>query len=246
MASKVNCDDFRRKKATGLRLLGEVLSKYTECKTPDRFQAAAAMCHKAPNGPLSWGYSLDGLLFEIEKPRHTIPRNASKILNLALSVDVQGKCTNDTDDPFLSLAIDIEVFTNPVPRRCLCAWHLDRHIFKAGDNDPNEVHPLYHFHHGGNRMAHLDGGSGDVLMLDPPRLPHPPMDGILAIDFVLSNYAGGLWRKLRDDGTYKALITESQKALWKPYYESIYLGWKSAPDRKGFNTELVMPTLVLN
>lgn len=247
MAPKINPDSFRRKKAASLRKMGEILCKYPNlCYTTGAFSAAAEECTRnRPNGPNSWGYNLSGLLFTIKKPRHTIPKNASNTLNLMVNIEVKGFCVDASDDPFEHLAMDIEVSTSPTKNRSICAWHLDRHVFKKGDNDPDDVHPLYHFHYGGNRMDQIKENIGQILLLDSPRIHHPPLDGILAVDFVLSNFAGSVWRELSSDGTYRNLVIESQQQLWKPYFESILVGWKSKPERKGFNTHSIIPTLAM-
>jgi hypothetical protein len=74
---------------------------------------------------------------------------------------------------------------------------------------------------------------GNVLLLDPPRLLHPPLDAILAVDFVLSNFMGAKWKQLRADEHYETMITHAQELFWKPYVKSLFAaGWGSAKERK--------------
>lgn len=51
------------------------------------------------------------------------------------------------------------------------------------------------------------------------------MDGILAIDFVLANYAGKIWKSLRDDEQYKRLVVPQFEKIWKPYFGSVTDSW---------------------
>mgnify|MGYP001087048854 CR=1 FL=1 len=74
-------------------------------------------------------------------------------------------------------------------------------------------------------MSKIADQLGDTFLLDPPRLMHPPMDGILAVDFILANYAGTTWKKLRDDPQYTKLIAPQFERIWKPYFEGVAGSW---------------------
>lgn len=72
-------------------------------------------------------------------------------------------------------------------------WHLDNHLRSA--KTPPEVHPLYHLNFGGQRLAscRLDGANKlffGLVELEAPRIQLPPMDAVLLVDFVLSNFDG--------------------------------------------------------
>ena len=49
------------------------------------------------------------------------------------------------------------------------------------------------------------------LVIIVPRLVHPPLDGILAVDFVLSNYFGSQWANLCDEPEYQKIIRAVQE-----------------------------------
>lgn len=85
----------------------------------------------------------------------------------------------------------------------------------------NDIHPLYHFQFGGAKFAGIGEDLGRTFALDPPRLMHPPMDGIIAIDFVLANYAGPVWEMLRDDTHNKKLVAPRFENLWQPFFSTI-------------------------
>lgn len=224
---------FRAKRAKELRALNQILQESLTCRNAEILNGAADHClNYMPNGADSWGYSIHGLTFQVGKPQKTLPENGGKFLDVTVDLIVTGKCIeNDEPDCFSGLTLDIKVSntgTNGVEN--LCTWHFDRHI--DGGNEGNEIHPLYHFQHGGKGMNEIAESLGRVLLLSAPRIPFPPMDALLAVDFILSNFAGEDWHKLRDDGAYKNNIYESQLRLWKPYIHSIWSFWQpGAHDR---------------
>ncbi|EKO3577907.1 hypothetical protein [Vibrio metschnikovii] len=102
------------------------------------------------------------------------------------------------------------------------AWHLDFH----DDSYPEFIHPNYHFHHGGRRIKEVTEDYGELVLLDAPRLMHPPLDLFLAIDMLASNFLKErFWRNLRADTTYQELIKESQINWWMHYYQQIADYW---------------------
>lgn len=103
------------------------------------------------------------------------------------------------------------------------AWHLDFH----DDSSPEFIHPNYHFHHGGRRIKQETEDYGELVLLDAPRLMHPPLDLFLAVDLLASNFLKErYWRNLRADTTYQEIIKESQLNWWKKYYQQIADYWK--------------------
>lgn len=228
-----------------MRMLGELLATNRDvCQNPEVLSAAAKKCeNRNPTRPDTWGYKIESLLFLVDRPRHAIPEDLPAQLNLELSLEINGECNKDFHDILSHLTLDIEISAANSRGRCLCSWHLDKHICEEKDNAPKEIHPLYHFHHGGNRAKGLGDDTGRAVILDPPRVGHPPLDGIMAVDFVLANFVGSLWKKLKEDATYANLINKSQKELWKPYYESLNSAWGPTPLRKKARPELLMPTL---
>src|SRR5690606_22254631 len=95
-----------------------------------------------------------------------------------------------------------------------------------GDNDPNDCHPIYHLQFGGRKLEKKYLDFGNALILDTPRVVHYPMDVILGVDFVLSNFFSASWRKLRQDGEYVNLVRDYQSYFWKPYAHSNASHWK--------------------
>lgn len=110
----------------------------------------------------------------------------------------------------------------------LVTWHLDKHIHEAGDGVGNYIHPEYHFTFGGHRMTNAtEYNFGDMLILPTPRLPHPPMDIILGIDFILHHFYSRAMREritLLDE--YKKIVRNAQLRIWRPFALSFASHWQ--------------------
>ncbi|MPR13820.1 hypothetical protein [Microvirga tunisiensis] len=219
--AKKNYDAERKKAATALRQLGSILTKKQVCADIGPLNSAAEQCSKpAHYGANSWGYDISNLRFELSDPRKSLPAK-TRNLRIELSISLNGSFDADVDDQFKDLEINIEKYV--IDRdgvELKASWHFDRHIVDLTKDVPDEtvdVHPLYHFQYGGAKMHPIGDRLGKTFLIDPPRLMHPPMDGILAVDFVLANYAGAVWKKLRDDSQYMNLVNEKLNQYWKPY-----------------------------
>lgn len=99
------------------------------------------------------------------------------------------------------------------------SWHLDKNISSA---EPKFTHPYYHFQGGGHK---LEGKStGEILLVDFPRLPHPPMDLFLGLHFIINNFVSSKdypkKMDLLNDYDYQNVIVASQKLVWDIYFNS--------------------------
>lgn len=227
--AKKNYWDDRKKTAAALRHLGTILARNGVCVDTSPISRAADQCssNTSPRDD-RWGYDISNLVFNISAPKGTLPNTLQKF-RAELSVSVSGHFSADTGDQFTKLEVNLEKFAQGQGGASLqAAWHFDRHIIDVTKDDrhiTDDIHPLYHFQFGGARMTKIHHRLGDTLLLDPPRLMHPPMDGILAIDFVLANYAGKIWKILRDDEQYKRLVIPQFEKIWKPYFSAVTDSW---------------------
>jgi hypothetical protein len=235
-----NAKEFRNERANELRKLALVLLASEVIRDQEPLQTAASQAGKrmlieVEEGEEEeeeeeekekqevWGYRFYGLeLLGIDKEssRHARP-NGAEIMSIELSVSLSGPCLDvgDFSNPFSSLGVDIVALGLSADGRhdLKCAWHFDKHIQEKGDGKPLFAHPIYHFQHGGNNVSQLNN-YGEHLILEPPRIAHPPLDAILAVDFVLSNYCGRKWASLHlDNTTYRDLIASAQERYWTPY-----------------------------
>lgn len=240
MAKKINCDKFRRDRATELRQLKCLIEKaIPNCDLTPIYSAQDDCRSSKPCGEISWGYSISEQLFRIDEQRHTIPENLID-LTISLSIDIKGFCLSEEDqtNPIKELAVDLVISgKNKNGERLLNCWHLDKHV--PGEDEACYAHPDFHFHHGGKKMQ---GSFGSAIIFESPRIAHPPMDGILAVDFILSNFLQGPQKLLRDNNEYLRLVSVAQERLWKPYAIAAASHWNS--NKTGWLATDIWPQLI--
>ena len=213
---------FRENISTNLTRLAEFLNRKGMINDASPLYKASSQCRNKDGD--SWGYRIDRLIFHKVGEVRVQSHKTSSIL-LEVNVDIEGVCKPDIGmDPLTKLSLDLTIMVNdnkdlgPAP---MSAWHLDRHTQNA-----NFSHPSYHFQFGGNRMKYVEEQYGLVLITDSPRIPHPPMDGILGIDFAIVNFWEVEKIRFRNEGEYTNILNESINMLWKPYVENLYNYWQ--------------------
>ncbi|QUN69762.1 hypothetical protein [Pseudomonas sp. JS425] len=238
MKKKINSASFRRDLSSELRSFATILNRNLSIVFNDigALTQAASMCAgNMPYGKDSWGYSVDNLVLRIKTPRKTIPATVGDFLKVKVDFKISGLCSTILSELISELELNIIISTED--NKLIASWHFDRHIFKDGDGEPEDAHPLYHFQFGGRNLNILQGNHGGILILPSPRIGHPPMDIILALDFVLSNFAGGYWKALRNERDYGNKIRDSQQRYLRPYIEGLN-SWFTSPGSRDFSTEL--------
>lgn len=125
--------------------------------------------------------------------------------------------------------------------------HLDRHPDDSHSVDP---HPKYHFQFGGRKLSEKitnDVEYGRNMFFDAPRIMHYPMDFILGIDFILSNYYSEKWNNLKNTNhQYNSLIAKYQDILLKPYFNSMSQHWSIRTPffQRDWDTQDICPQIV--
>lgn len=105
-------------------------------------------------------------------------------------------------------------------------WLQDTLPPKNTDEKYQFIHPHYHFHAGGNFLKQKAPGS--LIQLSSPRLPYPPMDIILAVNFIICNFFStkeskfAQEMKILDDVEYQKIVFRAAKRLYTPYFEEIH------------------------
>lgn len=199
--------------------------------------------------PLSWGYSINGFILEIDISNNLqYPKRIKKAF-LDFSVNLNGVYFDpsvEIRDPFshLEFNIVIEGKTNREKEHIL-SYHLDRHI--EGGNNSKEVHPIYHFQIGGKKMDDYrikNRNFGNQLIADSPRFMHYPMDFISGIDFILSNFAPDIWRKLQREPGYLKIVKNAHGRTIKPFVASLanHFNLDSIPN--SWDSKKICPQLI--
>lgn len=243
--NKTAATHFRRERGDEIKKLADLLKRKGVLQDPEPLLSAAASCSTPPSlleefkssktrkGLEFWSYQISSLLFrEVDKDclKHSVPSDLAEV-QITLNAYIYGVCLDDdprdVNNPFVQLSINIETSALDKRKNVLrCAWHLDKNIVEKGDKLSKFAHPDYHFQHGGIRVRNITN-YGENLLLDAPRLAHPPLDGILAVDFVLSNYFGSKWIELRDDSEYQKIVRAAQERCWSAYAFSTAMEWRS-------------------
>lgn len=217
-------DSVRKEIANGLRQFALILNGEGICLDTSPLDKASASCLTGSGD--RWGYTMSGLTLRVGTDVKCKPKVPD--FDCRLDVNVEGFCLQSVDkDPLRRH--DVQIVLKALRKNgppVLQAWHFDRHIGPC--SLPKPAHPRYHFSFGGRELdAHLQGACrkphfDGLLLIDSPRLAHPPFDGILAIDFVLSSFAGTKWRLLRNRLDYQRIVSASQRRLWLPYVSVLY------------------------
>lgn len=233
-------DEHRELRQSELYELAALLDKHKLTPDPGPLQQAASLCFSPPRtargelpdaGRKYWGYRIDGLRLHLEPQRHCRPR-AADVKNLVgvLSVDVQEYVPEATDAvgrSFEHLRVleasfrcDADAVFDDDIHSLRSTWHVDTHLHAGTPSD--SVHPRFHFQVGGEELDGVDTTIRGTLMLEAPRPAVAPLDGVLAIDFVLSHYCGGVWDMLRTlEASYNRIRGPSMARYWGPYFRLI-------------------------
>lgn len=228
--AKQNSNKFRLSLANDLRVVATALQQTGVCDDVGPLQQAADECgYNAPLGRKSWGYTVPGLRFRLDT-LDVMSERTFVDATVTLSVYAQGHCAEESlYDPFKTLELNIVITAynqsaddqHGSRRLFTSCWHLDRHIGKAEEKPRHGIHPLYHMQFGGARLKPLEDQLGLLLLINPPRLLHPPMEALLAIDFVLAHFAIAKWRSLREDASYENRILSAYARYWTPYFGTL-------------------------
>ncbi len=168
-----------------------------------------------------WGYEINGLIFRNLDYGGGLSSEKSF---LELTIIISGLCqeTNPISDILDSFCLQFVVKQRESEDIELkSSFRFERHIYKIDDSTPKFYHPLYHFQYGGDKITEdEDFDKGQVLFIDAPRVMHPPMDIVLAIDFVLGNFYSnerdGL-TELFNNSDYLRIVEKAKVRFWKPY-----------------------------
>jgi hypothetical protein len=257
MPSKTEVKSFRKKISEQIRNYGNLLyeNRIVGDKTP--FESAAHECSNGQIPPIkgikidyakSWGYTLSNLVLSIPKEINNkgVRPDGSYIDKLEVEALIVGNVVREdyAEDPFAHLEFNITVKgKNGTGDAMVACWHLDRHPDAQDDGSPVDIHPRYHFQHGGNRLKIKN--YGDHLVLESPRVMHLPLDAVLGLDFVLANFRGKDRKSLFGNQTYQDCLAEVQKTFWRPYIHSLANRWDSYPTgRYEWNSLEICPQLV--
>ncbi len=220
--------------------LAVLLDTYELTPDPGPLRDAGGQCMAEPRtthpdapdpGRTYWGYRIENLQLRLGEQRHCRPRTAQVDgLVGVLSVNVEEYLPATPDEVGQSFGhirrldarfwCEADAVLGTETHRLRAAWHVDTHVH--ADTRSSAIHPRFHFQIGGEDLDSIDDRIRGALMPEAPRPATAPLDGILAVDFVLSHYRGVTWDDLRlMDDRYGRLRAPSMTRYWAPYYRTI-------------------------
>lgn len=181
-----------------------------------------------------WGYEVPRLEFvnldlgEVVCPNldEIFVKNA--VLELKLNITCLSCIPDPIEDPIQEFGIQITINIRDLEKVVARSfWRFEQHPAKVNGvpaNQPEFHHPLYHLHFGGHELNNdsQNMNSSNVLILEAPRIMHPPMDIVLAIDFILNNFYSrhsckSFINLLEKEGTYLKIVENARRRFWKPF-----------------------------
>lgn len=229
---------------TELNMIARILQKRRLCKDTTPITNAIQKNDK--------GYSccnIENLEIILPVPGNIIPSNIKHLVAI-ITVKSDNIQAHETDivHMFNNYYFNIQFVGNrpEEENRYYSSIHLD---YEASDTS-NYIHPWFHLTYGGHGVKHIDNGR--LMVLPTPRIPIWPMDFILGLDFILSNFLNkeDYNRWFIDDSNYKSSLKNSQYNIWRPYILAIAHHWCKFSNCKHnmIHPELsrnYMPTLIL-
>lgn len=209
---------------------------------------------KAEKGLVSWNYKSGKITLQLPTDSVVCPKPVQSLAcSLEIEVDGYVQSGRDAEPTYgdfewgitrTAMNVEFTGMTKSASEPWSQFWHLDTHVDTKDSTPPAEAHPMFHLHFGGHRMADRrilsPGCWGQMLEMRGPRFVHPPMDLVLALDFVLSNATGPRWKdEFCKNQVYRSVVCNAQHRFWRPYkrtlhgfYDSCRLKQEDHPARK--------------
>lgn len=170
-----------------------------------------------------WGYDIEDFKMPLDTLSHVKPQDITKgevILNMKLRAKIEH--WNTFNDPFVELAYNVMI-KGVGEKTYHFGFHIDKHI---GNTNTKEPHPIYHLQYNFNPTKSNNRNLGDLFYIDTPRIMHKPVDFILGIGFLTSNFYPIAFESLKDEREFVKLQQSYQTAIWKPYFHTLANNWK--------------------
>jgi len=241
-------DKFIRDLVSDTDKLSRLLMRYKPDVAIDSFQNIQASLRRNN----SFKYDSEGLELKFnpnDLPRHLSHSNIDNLrLYFSVDLNIDYKKIEEDKDPFEKLEFNLYAYgvnkNNKNGSELVYSLHFDKHIFKEGDNISKEVHPMYHFQFGGRKLKEKKIDMGQALFFDAPRIMHHPMEFILGLDFVLSNFFPHIWEKIKQEVEYINILKKYQEYFILPYYKSIVNYFDRTINQIPWNPQEIYPQLV--
>jgi hypothetical protein len=216
--------------AKDLRSLSGLLSNWGRVKNPGVL-TSITYNEVAENISYSIVRTQPLIFINAEIDRHCLPMGIEKLPDTEVQIKlttlhVEELGQQPDNDPLRKLGVNIVVgatyLKGDTIAEATCSWHLDRHT----GNVAQYFHPMYHINFGGSHMENLPTNFGNLLLLNSPRIIHPPLDIILSCDFVIRNfYSKANSSNVLNNVHYKFLLKKARARYWQPYARAMASEW---------------------
>jgi hypothetical protein len=223
---------FRRDRASELRQIADLLDKHIGDANTYCIHNAIALLQNSEIIPVLkdgstdeniWGYDIVDFELPVETIKHIKPddiKDAKAILNLKLRADIRK--WNTFEDPLIELSFDVTL--KGIGKSVyFFGFHIDKHTSTTHSDEP---HPIYHLQYNLNPRKSEKPNLGEIFYIDTPRIMHKPLDFILGIGFLTSNFYPTAYNVLIEDANYIKLSKKYQTSVWKPYFHTLANHWK--------------------
>lgn len=211
-----------------LRKLAEIISNFQLSTSGDReVYRASGDLQRRVGGTDVLSIQLANIDLQIDDKQRFKPAGvelegrlvADVVLQQDLDLAANGAALDSIRENKVTFTIGGTSVHRGTTNQVIAAWHFDRHSYNQATN---ACHPTYHWQFGGWGLKEVSDSIEGVLVMDTPRLFAPPMDAVLAIDFLLSHFNGPAWQGIRSQTPgYLDIVRRSQNRLWKPFFTEL-------------------------
>lgn len=212
-----------------LRQLAEIISDFQLSVRADReIYRASGDLRRNDRGDDVLSIQLVNIELRIHNQQKLKPAGVelddSLVADIILRQNLDLASTGATLDSILHNSVTFKIKGIPnrdetIPK-LISAWHFDYHSY--GSDHASACHPMFHWQFGGWGLKDVSDDISGVLVMDTPRLFAPPLDAVLAVDFLLSHFNGPAWQRVRSqEPRYSRMVRRSQARLWKPFFDEL-------------------------
>lgn len=209
------CIPTAKEMASSLRYLHQQLSTLSLIdynQSSGIMEAASKL--KAFGSSKTWHYSIERCkpLILISVPNARL--NADIYPKVFIDIEVDEALIDKKGFPLKTLKLTLEII-NASNGYLVHRSHVD--LATCNDQGRYQEGPIFHLQFGGKSGKIIC--EPDVLKLREPRWLHPPMDLILISEMLIANFYSEKWNELKNQDGWIALITDSQKLCYKPFFD---------------------------
>lgn len=205
---------------TELRNIADVLRQSKRCSDLSPIEKAITSIKK--RGVCT----IEQLKISLPIPPNTIPNSICRLdAIITISIGMKNQA-NEFDINHLFETYEFNVlfigYENE-QNRFYSSFHLD---YDSTDKS-KYLHPWFHLTFGGHVLKNMQLRNGNLMLLPTPRIPLWPMDFIIGIDFILSNFLEKTeyFKKFASNSNYQKALKNSQDEIWRPYILSLAHHW---------------------